>query len=48
MNASQEDKPTVSAVRHLEPPGAQAKPCCCGDDGSKFKPVEKGSKPRCC
>lgn len=36
------------AVRNLEPPGAQPKPCCCGDDGSKFTPVVKGSKPKCC
>lgn len=37
------------AVRHLEPPAAATSPCCCGpDDGAKFTPVVKGSKPRCC
>ena len=38
------------AARHLEPPGARARPCCCGsaDDGSEFTPVAKGQKPKCC
>ncbi|HQP39254.1 MAG TPA: carboxymuconolactone decarboxylase family protein [Polyangiaceae bacterium] len=38
------------AVRHLEPPGTKAPPCCCDapEDGVKPTPVAKTSKPKCC